>query len=65
MMTLTPQEVQSDMAQHREGLCSLIFSNPARIFVKGDIENPMQGILYSPVLPHRLGEPHGINGKRG
>src|SRR6266704_649984 len=48
------------MAQDGEGLRSLVFANPTGILIKGDIEDPMEGVLDAPVLPYRLGEPHAL-----
>jgi hypothetical protein len=48
------------MAQDGEGLGSLVFANPTGILIKGDIEDPMEGVLDAPVLPHCLGEPHAL-----
>jgi hypothetical protein len=31
---LTPQKVQCDVTEHREGLRPLVFANPAGIFIK-------------------------------
>src|SRR5207244_2505729 len=45
------------MAQDSEGLCSFVFANPTGILIKGDIKDPMEGVLDAPVLPDRLGEP--------
>jgi len=63
MLTLTPQQIQRHMAQHTEGLCPLVFANPACILSKGHIEDPMQLVLHAPMLPHRLAEPHPIGGQ--
>jgi hypothetical protein len=60
MVALTPQEVQGDMAEHRKGLCSLVFANPAGILIKGNIKDPMERVLNAPVLPHGLGEPNAL-----
>ena len=48
------------MAQDGEGLRSLVCANPTGILIKGDIEDPMEGVLDAPVLPYRLGEPHAL-----
>src|SRR5215471_1275760 len=45
MSTLLPQEVYGNMTEHREDLRPFVFTNPAGIFMKGDVEDPMQGIL--------------------
>jgi len=62
MLALTPQEMQRNMAQHTEGLRPFVFANPARILSKGHIEHPMQLVLYAPMLPHSVAEPHSIGG---
>jgi hypothetical protein len=41
MLALTLQQIQRDMAQHTEGLRPLVFANPARILIKGHIQDPM------------------------
>ncbi len=48
------------MAQDREGLGSFVFANPTGILIKGDIKDPMEGVLDAPVLPDRLGEPYPL-----
>ena len=63
MLALTPQEIHRDMAQHTEGLRPFVFANPARILIKGDIQDPMQPILNAPVLPHSVAESHSISGQ--
>jgi len=65
MSTLLPQEVYGNMTEHREDLRTFVFTNPAGIFIKGDVEDPMQCILNTPVLPHGLSEPHALGRKRG
>jgi len=62
MLTLTPQQIQRNMAQHTEGLRPFVFANPARILSKGHIQDPMQFVLHPPMLPHRLAEPYPIGG---
>src|SRR6516165_7822345 len=52
------------MAKHGKGLRSFLFADPAGIFLKRDIEDPMQRVLDTPVLPHRVGEPHGVGWER-
>ena len=53
------------MAQDGEGLRSLVCANPTGILIKGDIEDPMEGVLDAPVLPYRLGEPHALRWQGG
>ena len=65
MVRLAPQEVQGNMAQYCEDLRSLVFANPTGILIKGDIEDPMEGVLDAPVLPHRLGEPNALRRQGG
>jgi len=42
MSTLLPQEVYGNMTEHREDLRTFVFTNPAGIFIKRDVEDPMQ-----------------------
>src|SRR6516162_1821928 len=48
------------MAQDSEGLGSFVFANPTGILIKGDIKDPMEGVLDAPVLPDCLGEPYPL-----
>ena len=64
MVTFMPQEVYGNMAEHRESLCPFVFANPAGIFIKGHIENPMERILNAPVLSYGLREPHPLRRQR-
>jgi hypothetical protein len=52
------------MAQDTEGLRPFVFANPARIFIKAHIQDPMQPILNVPMLSHGVTEPHAITGQR-
>ena len=42
------------MAEHRQIFRAMFFSNAASIFVKSDIQRPMQFILNAPVRPDCL-----------
>jgi hypothetical protein len=57
---LTSQKIYGDLAEHRNGLCSLLLADPAGILLKRDIKDPVQGVLDAPVLPHGFGKPHGL-----
>jgi hypothetical protein len=65
MVALTPQEVQGNVAEPRNGLGSRVFANPAGILIKGHIEAPMARVLKAPVLPHGLGEPNALRRPSG
>ena len=45
------------MAEHGQSLCPCVCANPAGIFMKGHLENPMERMRHAPVLPYGLGEP--------
>jgi hypothetical protein len=56
MLAFTLEQIQRDMAQHTKRLRPSVFANPACIFIKGDIQNPVQLVLNAPMLPHRAAE---------
>src|SRR4029453_6456482 len=52
------------MAKHGKGLRAFLFADPAGSLLKRDIEHPRQRVLDTPVLPYRMGEPHGVGWER-
>jgi len=60
-----PQEVHGTMAEHGQSLCPFVCANPAGIFMKGHLENPMERMRHAPVLPYGLGEPPPLRRQRG
>lgn len=48
------EEIASHMAQNGKVLGSLVFADRARIFVEGDIQDPLQIIFDGPVLAHNV-----------
>jgi hypothetical protein len=63
MLAFALQQIQRDRAQHTERLRPLVFTNPAGSLIKGDIQDPMQLILNTPVLPHSLAKADAISGQ--
>src|SRR5467141_4700843 len=63
-MGLAPQKIDGDMAEYCKGLGSLLFTDPTGILLKRDIEDPMQRVLDTPVLPYGLSESHGLGWQR-
>ena len=53
------------MAQDRHVLCAMALAKATVVFPQADIEHPMEPIFYTPVFPHRLGEPDDIPGQGG
>jgi len=53
------------MAQDRHVLCAMALAHATVVFPKADIEPPLEPIFYTPVFPHRLGEPDDIPGQGG
>src|SRR2546423_15386220 len=56
MAPFRPQEVHGTMAEHGQSLCPCVCANPAGIFMKGHLENPMVRMRHALVLPYGLGE---------
>src|SRR3990172_6607991 len=53
------EQVQSDMAQQSQVFGSMILPHPAAIFIKGNIQGPMQLILDAPMRAYRRQDPFG------
>ena len=52
------------MAEHGEGLCTRVFADPAGSLLKRDSQDPRQGVLDTPGLPHGVGKPPGVGWPR-
>ena len=61
MLVLTFQQMQRDVAQHTERLRPFVFAHPARVLMKGHIQDPMQPVLNALGLPPRIAEAHPIS----
>src|SRR5437016_12093364 len=46
------QEVERHMSQHHKVLLAVILAHATGVFLKGDVEHPMQTIFDPPMAPH-------------
>jgi len=61
---LLPQEIERDMAEHREVLSGKTGTNPTLILMEGDIEHSMHPVLDAPMTSCRVAEGSGGEGAR-
>ena len=57
------EQVQRDPSDHSHIFCRMAGSNPAFVFTKGHIQDPVQLIFNAPVAAHRFGQAFRIRGQ--
>jgi len=64
MIACALQEMQGEVASHRNVLCSLLLAHPTGVFTQRHLEASMQRIFHPPMLPHGLGPLCRLAGQR-
>jgi hypothetical protein len=59
------EQIESDFSQQSEIVPSMVFSDSGRVFLKRDIQHPMQTVFYRPVLAYRRYLPLIFAGQAG